>query len=563
VSPPSDDIAYTLADLEAAERVVGVRYTVAERQLVLSRLEEQLNRLRRQRRLLDPPNGLAPATVFDPTLGRGATLPAGPGGVPMQPMEPAPNLPRRDVDIAYAPVVHLSQWLRRGALTSRHLTDIYLDRLRRLGPQLECLVTLTDKRAIAEAEAADREIAAGRYRGPLHGIPWGAKDILDTAGIETGWGAEPYRGRTPTEDAVVVRRLRDAGAVLVAKLSVGALAYGDIWYGGQTRNPWNLAEGARGSSAGPAAAVAAGLVGFAIGSETLGSIVAPCMRCGTTGLRPSFGRVPRTGAMALCWSLDKLGPITRAVEDTHLVLDCLNGPDGSDVAARDVPLGRAGRRDASPSAPLAGYRLGYDPRWFDDAQARDLDAQALETARVSGAELVEIQLPDWPYDTLLSILYAEAAAAFEPLTLNDEDDLLTRQDADAWPNMFRRARFIPAIDVVQADRFRRRVTAMMHDTMTGLDALIGPSFADALMLITNFTGQPALTLRIGFAEMAKRETNPALGRVVEEPTQDAKRYRVPYGMTLWGPLDGDAGLVEIGRRLEAALGVRDERPALG
>jgi len=559
---PSDDSSYTLADLEAAERIVGVRYTAAERQQVLSRLEEQLNRLHRQRRLLDPPNGLAPASVFDPTLGRGTVPPSDIDRVAWSPTEPTPDLPRRAEDIAYAPLTHLSQWLRRRVLTSRQLTDIYLDRLRRLGPKLECLVTLTDKRAIAEAEAADREIAAGRFRGPLHGIPWGAKDILDTAGIETGWGAEPYRNRTPTEDAEVVRRLRDAGAVLVAKLSVGALAFGDVWYGGQTRNPWNMAEGARGSSAGSAAAVAAGLVGFAIGSETLGSIVAPCMRCGTTGLRPSFGRVPRTGAMTLCWSLDKLGPITRAVEDTLLVLDCLNGPDGADAGARDVTLRSPERRYAPPAAPLAKYRLGYDPRWFDDAQARDLDRKALETARAGGAELVEIQLPDWPYDTLLSILYAEAAAAFEQLTLTDEDDLLTRQDADAWPNTFRRARFIPAIDVVQADRFRRRVTAMMHDTMTGLDALIGPSFADALMLITNFTGQPALTFRIGFAEMAKRDTNPPLGRVVEEPPHNAKRYRVPYGMTLWGPLDGDAGLVEIGQHLEAALGVRDERPAL-
>ena len=326
------------------------------------------------------------------------------------PGEP-PSLPANDQDIAFAPLSLLSRWIETRQLTSERLTNLYLERLQRFDSALRCVITLTSGVALSQAQQADREIAAGRYRGPLHGIPWGAKDLLDTAGIPTTYGAEPYRNRVPAQDAVVVKRLHDAGAVLVAKLSLGALALNDIWFGGQTVNPWLLEEGASGSSAGPGAATAAGLVGFSIGSETGGSIVSPSMRCGVTGLRPTYGRVPRTGAMTLCWSLDKLGPMTRQVEDAFLVLQAISGPDPGDVSS--VPS----RLDFDATAPVTGLRVGYVPGWMKEAPATDVDRAALETTRKLGMIPTEVTLPDWPYDSLSLILFAEGAAAFEELTL--------------------------------------------------------------------------------------------------------------------------------------------------
>src|ERR1700724_1295029 len=288
---------------------------------------------------------------------------------------------------------------------------------------------------MAQAKKADEEIAAGKYRGPLHGIPWGGKDLLDTAGIPTTYGAEPFRNRVPNDDAAVVKRLHAAGAVLLAKLSLGALALNDIWFGGQTVNPWLLEEGASGSSAGPGAATAAGLVGFSIGSETGGSIVSPSMRCGITGLRPTFGRVARTGAMTLCWSLDKLGPMTRYVEDAMLVLQAISGPDAGDLSS--VPS----KLDFDASAPVTGLRVGYIPAWLETNAATEVDRAALETVKKVGMVPVEVAIPDWPYDSLDVILFAEAAAAFEELTLNHQVDQLQVQVPDAWPNLFRQSRF--------------------------------------------------------------------------------------------------------------------------
>src|SRR5689334_1530673 len=293
---------------------------------------------------------------------------------------------------------------------------------------------------MAQARQADQEIKAGRYRGPLHGVPWGGKDLLDTAGIPTTYGAEPYRNRVPKEDAAVVKRLHAAGAVLVAKLSLGALALNDIWFGGQTLNPWLLEEGASGSSAGPGAATAAGLVGFSIGSETGGSIVSPSMRCGVTGLRPTYGRVPRTGAMTLCWSLDKLGPMTRSVEDTMLVLNAISGPDPGDLES--VPS----KLDFEAGASVKGLRVGYFPKWMNEAPATEVDRAALATVKKLGMAPVEVSIPDWPYDSLDLILFAEAAAAFEEITLNHEVDQLKVQVPDAWPNVFRQSRFLSAVD---------------------------------------------------------------------------------------------------------------------
>ena len=372
---------------------------------------------------------IAPATIWNPTLPGQSTGPA--KNEFLVGSSPAPDLPANDGDIAFAPVRMLSDWIRTRQITSERLTNIYLTRLDTFNPKLHCVITLTREHALEQARAADREIAAGNYRGPLHGIPWGAKDLLDTAGIPTTYGAEPYRNRIPGKDAAVTARLNAAGAVLVAKLSLGALALNDIWFGGETMNPWLLEEGSSGSSAGPAAAVAAGLVGFAIGSETQGSIVSPSMRCGVTGLRPTYGRVPRTGAMTLSWTCDKLGPMARSVEDTMLVLHVISGPDPGDVAS--IPSNLA----FDAAADITNLRVGYIPAWMKEAPATDVDRAALETVTKLGMKLVEVSLPDWPYDSLNIILFAESAAAFEELTLSGNVDELKMQVPDAWPNTFR------------------------------------------------------------------------------------------------------------------------------
>src|SRR5664279_4878786 len=410
--------------------------------------------------------------------------------------DPGP-VPARDEDIAFAPLTSLSRWVESRQITSERLTGIYLARLDKFNPQLRCVITLTPDHALEQAKAADAEIAAGKYRGPLHGIPWGGKDLLDTAGIATTYGAEPFRNRIPTVDAAVVKRLNDAGAVLVAKLSMGALALNDIWFGGQTMNPWLPEEGSSGSSAGPGSATSAGLVGFSIGSETGGSIVSPSMRCGITGLRPTYGRVPRTGAMTLCWSLDKLGPMARSVEDTLLVLAAISGPDAGDV--NSVPS----KLDFDAAASVAGLRVGYFPAWMKDSPATDVDRAALETVKKLGMVPVEVTLPDWPYDSLDIILFAEAAAAFEELTLSKGLDQLKMQVPDAWPNTFRQSRFLSAVDFVQADRLRRKVAVEMGRIFSQVDLLLVPSLRDEMLTITNFTGHPSLTLRAGFVEVSE------------------------------------------------------------
>ena len=462
-------------------------------------------------------------------------------------------LPADDQDIAYAPVARLSHWIEARQLTSERLTRIYLDRLEHFDPKLRCVITLTRDLALTQAQQADREIAGGHYRGPLHGIPWGAKDLLDTAGIRTTYGAEPYRDRVPAQDAVVVKRLHDAGAVLVAKLSLGALALNDIWFGGQTMNPWLLEEGASGSSAGPGAATAAGLVGFSIGSETEGSIVSPSMRCGVTGLRPTYGRVPRTGAMTLCWSLDKLGPMTRSVEDTLLVLHAISGPDPGDVGSVPSQL------DFDATASVAGLRVGYIPGWMKESPATDVDRAALETIRKLGMIPVEVSLPDWPYDSLSLILFAEAAAAFEELTLAGGLKELKAQVPDAWPNLFRQARFLSAVDFVQTDRFRRSVAQEMARVFSQVDLLLVPSLRDEMLTITNFTGHPSLTLRAGFVEVSEARSDWAPDPQHPLPKFSPPR-RVPHGVTLIGRLFDEGTLGRAGLALERAVHVADERP---
>jgi Asp-tRNA(Asn)/Glu-tRNA(Gln) amidotransferase A subunit family amidase len=525
---PSGVTAQTIAE---AEKLIGIEFTLAERDLMLQTIGDQLALIASRRRLPYPSNTLAPALTFDPRL-PGVDYAANQDQF-LQAVKQIEPSPTSDEDVAFAPVTKLARWLRQKHLTSVRLTDIYLQRLKRIDPKLKCVITLTEELARKQAVMADEEMAAGKFRSPLHGIPWGAKDLLDTQDIPTTWGAEPFRDRVPNSNATVVTKLEEAGAVLVAKLSLGALAYNDIWFGGRTNNPWNLDQGSSGSSAGSAAATVAGLVGFSIGTETYGSITSPCLRCGGTGLRPTFGRVSRNGAMALCWSLDKIGPICRTVEDCALVLAAINGHDACDPSSIDVPFA------FDPARPIDQLRLGYSPKWFEDEPAHDLDRHALEVARSIGVELVEVDIPDWPYDALLSILFCEAAAAFEDLTRTNRDDELRWQVKEAWPNTFRQSWFIPGIEVVQADRFRRQCMRMMAERFEKVDALIAPSFAASLCLISNNTGHPSLTLRSGF-----------------------KPDGTPHAITLIGNMFDEANLCRIGMAMERELGVWDRWPQL-
>jgi Asp-tRNA(Asn)/Glu-tRNA(Gln) amidotransferase A subunit family amidase len=494
---------------------------------------------------------LAPASRWNPVLPGEKSGPASNEFVRSK-TDPGP-LPKNDEDIAFAPVTQLSLWIQQRKLSSERLTRLYLARLEQFNPKLRCVITLTRELALAQARNVDQEIAAGKYRGPLHGIPWGAKDLLDTAGIPTTYGAEPYRNRIPTTDAVVVKRLNDAGAVLVAKLSLGALALNDIWFGGQTMNPWLLEEGSSGSSAGPGAATAAGLVGFAIGSETGGSIVSPSMRCGVTGLRPTFGRVARTGAMTLCWSLDKLGPMARSVEDTMLVLNTISGADPGDVSS--VPS----KLDFNANADVHGLLVGYFPGWMKQNPATDVDRAALEAVRKVGMVPVEVSIPDWPYDSLDLILFAEAAAAFEELTLSGGLKQLKVQVPDAWPNTFRQSRFLSAVDFVQADRLRRKVAMEMERVFSQVDLLLVPSLRDDMLTITNFTGHPSLTLRAGFVEVSEARSDWAPDPAHPLPKFSPPR-RVPHGVTLIGRLFEEGTLGAAGLVLERTFNVVGERP---
>ncbi len=541
--------------IAAAEALLGVAYTAEERALMLDNIEGQITTAV-QRREIGFPNTLPMASRFDPRL-PGFTPPRQPptGAWPLA--DPGP-LPESEEDIAFAPVTRLSEWIRSGALSSRRLTDIYLDRIERLAPRLECFVTVTPDLARAEAEAADAQLKAGIWLGPLHGVPYGLKDLFDTTGIRTSWGAMPYKDRVAESDARIVRMLRAAGAVLLGKTTLGALAYGDIWFGGKTRNPFNTEEGASGSSAGSASATAAGLCGFSIGTETLGSITSPSQRCGTTGLRPTFGRVSRHGAMALCWSLDKVGPICRSVEDCALVLAAINGGDPSDRGSIDMPFG------FDPQAGIDGTRVGHLPTAFEDDGATEVDHQALAAMRDLGIEVRELTLPDLPYGSLMSVLFAEAAAAFEELTLSDRDDELVWQEPGAWPNTFRKARFLSAVDHVQADRLRYKVMQVLDDLFAEVDAVIGPFMTGPMLIASNFTGHPCLHLRAGFLQSATR-SDPSLAHgklVIGEKGETPQTYRVPHGISLWGGLFDEARLVTLGRALEAKLAVAEERPML-
>jgi Asp-tRNA(Asn)/Glu-tRNA(Gln) amidotransferase A subunit family amidase len=514
--------ATTLAEVE---RLAGLSFTDAERELLLQTAPASL-RVAERRQQFALANGEAPALGFRP---------AAPSlDERFEASAPHPAAPESDADLAFAPLGDLSHWLATGTVTSERLTALSLERLARIGPGLECVVTLLEDPALEQARAADRELARGVIRGPLHGVPYGAKDLLDTAGVRTTWGAGPSRDRVPERDAVVVTRLREAGAVLVAKLTLGELANGDVWFGGKTRNPWKPADGSSGSSAGSAAAVAAGLVAFAIGSETLGSIVSPSLVCGSAGLRPTYGRVARTGAMALCWSLDKLGPMARRCEDTMLVLRAMQGADAGDPDSRSVPL----PFDAHSS--VAGLRVGWCEGWFAAGTATPAESAALEGLRALGVELVPIELPPMLYEGILLELQIEAAAAFETWTRDGRTHELVRQGAQDWPNLFRSAWLLPAVEYVQLLRIRRQVMAAMDRLFADVDVVVAPRAGAQLNFATNWTGHPALALRTGFGSEG-----------------------TPDGVTLFGGLFREDSLVRVGMALEEELGVWDRRPPVG
>ena len=558
---PAVGPAVTPATFAEAEKLMQVSMTPAERQMAAGSWRVSLASTMERRsgpRKLAIEDSIAPATVWAPaTVGAKAAAVGATGGPVrerfVRSRSDAGPLPKNDEDIAYAPVAKLSRWIETRALTSERLTRIYLDRIKRYDGKLRSVITLTEEHALARARLADKEIAAGRYRGPLHGIPYGVKDLLDTKGIRTTWGAEFNRDRVPARDSAVVARLDAAGAVLIAKLSLGALALNDVWFGGQTMNPWLLEEGASGSSAGPGAATAAALVAFSIGSETGGSIVSPSMRCGVTGLRPTYGRVPRTGAMTLCWSLDKLGPMTRSVEDAMLVLKAISGTDPGDVAGVPAKL------DYDANAKVAGLKVGYFADWMKEAPALDADRAALEDLKKLGLNPVPVTLPDWPYQSLNAVLFAEAAAAFEEITLDHRVDQLKAQVPDAWPNLFREARFLSAVDFVQADRMRRKVALEMARIFSQVDLLLVPSLRDEMLTISNFTGHPSLTLRTGQVEVTQARSDWAPDPAQPLPTFSPPR-RVPHGVTLIGRLFDEGTIGRVGLALEKAAGVAGERP---
>jgi Asp-tRNA(Asn)/Glu-tRNA(Gln) amidotransferase A subunit family amidase len=537
-----DDAGLSKETLAAAEKLVPISYTEPERAQILNGIESQLAGIAALR-AQNLENELAPAQVFDPRL-PGKEFPQQENH--LRPAIGSSSHMKTDADLAFASLGELGHAFRHDGLRSEKLSGIYLDRIAKYTPQLECFVTITADLAMAQAQQADRDWAAGIDHGPLHGMPFGIKDLFDTKDILTTWGATPYKDRIAKSDAHIVTKLREAGAVLLGKTTCGAIAYNDIWFGGKTRNPWNMAEGSSGSSAGSASGTAAGLMSFSIGTETLGSIVSPSNRCGATGLRPTFGRVSRAGAMALCWSLDKVGAICRSAEDTALVLSVLNGKDTSDAGSLDH--GFAYDHAIDPKS----LTIGYDPAWFEGDGPQVQDRIALQTLLDLGVNTKKITVPELPYGALVLALVAESAAAFEELTLSGRDDLMKWQGDNAWPNSWRQIRFLSAVDYVQIDRLRRRVMHNMDRMMEEVDMLVLPNFAANLLTITNFTGHPCLTLRSGFIQSAVRD-DPNLPK-------GAPKTRVPHNISLIGRLFDEGRMVALGGLVETKLGIAKIRP---
>lgn len=498
----------TPRDIDGAEKIFGLKFSRQEKKMMLPGLEENRRHYASMREV-HLGNEIPPAFYFFPAWTETVTAPARKALDYSRPEKI--SVPENKEDLAFMSVIELAELIRTGKITSLELTRIYLDRLKKFGPQLECTVTLTEELALNQARRADQEIAAGRYRGPLHGIPWGAKDLLATRGIRTTWGSAIYKNQIPEENATVVDRLEAAGAVLVAKLSMGELAMGDVWFGGRTRNPWNTRQGSSGSSAGSAAAVTAGLTGFAIGTETLGSIVSPSTRCGATGLRPTFGRVSRQGAMALSWTMDKIGPLCRTVEDCALVLEAISGPDGRDPTVKDALF------DWDPDSDLKSIRAGFLESAFEKkSRTQKFDLAVLEVLKKLGVQLSPVELPSCPVESISFILDAEAAAAFDEVTRENLDDLMVRQGRGAWPNIFRAARFVPAVEYIQANRVRTMLEREMARTMENIDVFVTPSYGGNVLLVTNLTGHPAVVVPSGFDERGNPVSITFIGRLYGE-----------------------------------------------
>ena len=574
--------------LENAAAIADVPISEEYKEMMLENLNDQAKGYEEIYKL-HIPNSVEPALIFDPVL------PGTKFGTERKPMRissvanaaPA-NAPKNLEDLAFASVRELAELVRTKKVSSLALTEMYLGRLKRYNPTLKFVVTLTEERALAQAKKADGEIAAGKYRGPLHGLPWGAKDLLAVQGYRTTWGAAGFESQTIDQDATVVKRLDEAGAVLVAKLTLGALAQGDVWFGGVTRNPWNTNQGSSGSSAGPASATAAGCVAFGIGSETLGSISSPSTRCGCTGLRPSFGLVPRTGAMALSWSMDKLGPICRAVEDCALVLDAIYGRDGLDRSVQPAAFNwdanldwrklRVGYLKAAferpseeqqeaakqepPATPEEQKKREEQKNRREAARARaeydrKYNEAALAKLREMGVNLLPVEMPKFPYDAMVTMLTAESAAAFDELTRSGKDKLLTSQKDYDWPNTFRTARFIPAVEYIQAARARRLAMDAVAKVFGGLDVVVAPTNGEQLV-ITNLTGHPAVILPNGL----RRDDAPKPPSDDESDFQNAGGPGTPTSLTFLGKLYGEAELLAFARAYQDATGFHLQHPKL-
>lgn len=516
----------------ATARLFGLAFSEAEIGLMLPGLKTQLDDYQALRRL-SLSNSVPPALQFNP-LPVGFTFET--QRRKFRPSRlPKIKLPANPDDLAFFSIGELAALIKSRQITSEKLTRFYLERLKRFGPKLECVVTLTEALALEQARRADREISQGHYRGPLHGIPYGAKDLLATKGIPTTWGAAPYTNQVFDFDATVIQRLEAAGAVLVAKTTLGELAMGDNWFGGRTRNPWNPAQGSSGSSAGSAAGVAAGLFAFAIGSETYGSIVSPCDRVGVTGLRPTYGRVSRHGAMALSWSMDKIGPICRTVEDCALVFNAIHGPDGMDQTLYDAPFNYDGRLDARK------LRVGFLKEDFENQSGvrKTNDLAALRTLRNLGIELKPVELPQYPVNHISLVLSTEAAAAFDELTLSGQDDWLKQQGGGSWPNTFRRRRLVPAVEFLQAQRIRWLLVQDTARVFETVDVIVAPSQSGRSLLLGNLTGHPCVVVPNGFS------TN-----------------NTPTSLCFIGKLFGEAELLAVAKKFQDATEFHRQHPAL-
>lgn len=494
--------------IQNAEKIIGIEFTDAERDSMVDFLDEQLGNYKKIREV-ELNNNIPPAIIFNP-------IPVGYNF----PKERKPllfsdysyvKIPQNKNELAFFSVGELAELIRTKQITSVELTEFFIHRLKKYDPALHCVITLTEERAFKQAKLMDEEIKAGIYRGLLHGIPFGVKDLFATKDYKTTWGSVPFKDQTIDEDATVIKKLEDAGGVLVAKLTMGELAWGDVWFGGMTRNPWDTTSGSSGSSAGSASAVSAGLIPFAIGTETWGSIVSPSTICGTTGLRPTYGRVSRAGAMALSWSMDKIGPICRTAEDLAIVFNTINGSDGIDQSLYDASF------TYDHNIDFKDLKIGYLKNDFDKQYDFHInDSITLVKLRELGAELIPIELPKFPINDLSIILSAEAGAAFDELTRSNTDELLVRQIKNAWPNSFRASRFISAVEYINANRIRFILIQEMQKLMEKVDLYIAPSWEGDNLLLTNLTGHPCVVLPNGFSEKGTPTSISFLGRLFEE-----------------------------------------------